>query len=719
MAGADEENKPVTDVKQSSDAPTEGADPEVSNETKDATDASVESSEKGAEKEDEKATTASGTPAKRGRKRKSSVADDKSGETDAENAAEDAGKDEQPVDGADAKTEQKKPTKRAKATTPKPKKKPGRPKKHAEDSDDEDAELAKRVDALPEEIKSKYGTIVWVKMGGYPYWPALVVDPRFLSPKLQAQALKDPENKCVVCFYQTQDFSPSLFKNIESWDDTKFPYREGHPTKDAKAPKRRDKLMIAIDLADKDALLPVEERMNGLLKAPEPEEQKEETTPSKRKPGRPAGSKNKKPTEPKAKRGKKKAAEADDGEETEEETPKKIQEEEEEDAAGPPRTKEEIKAKVASRKTPSKKKAGGEEKAPAVAKKATKPSGSKSDGKAEIDSKRKKEIELVVPRKTVKSSDIREATEEAARKKLTKEPPKDKGEYQVGNLSQFAKKMTRLHAKESSKNNDELIQMLRKLFDEKDLFRSDVERSGLAAIIAILRKSTNPTVATTASAVRKHLMKILNDDTSGAGSKHKSDSGDDGKPAKKQKTSASPSPSTDSVEEKKDIKKDAEETSEENTKKPAEAVKSEQASQPETEKESQPTIESKTDNLSPKEDASTTEPAAPEAKLTPTESAAKNPDPSTDKKRMSFIDMLSKALESNGSENTRIAREIEDSVFDRFKNSGADYQSFARVVTFGFKKNEKLRERLFSGSLQALEVAYQTEEFFKGEAPVS
>lgn len=37
---------------------------------------------------------------------------------------------------------------------------------------------------------------------------------------------------------------------IESWDDTKFQYREGHPEKDSKAPKRRVKLMAAIEAAD-------------------------------------------------------------------------------------------------------------------------------------------------------------------------------------------------------------------------------------------------------------------------------------------------------------------------------------------------------------------------------------------------------------------------------------------------------------------------------------
>jgi hypothetical protein len=47
--------------------------------------------------------------------------------------------------------------------------------------------------------------------------------------------------------------APIMFKWIEPWDDAKFNYREGHPEKDSKAPKRRAKLMQAIELADVSA----------------------------------------------------------------------------------------------------------------------------------------------------------------------------------------------------------------------------------------------------------------------------------------------------------------------------------------------------------------------------------------------------------------------------------------------------------------------------------
>lgn len=131
-------------------------------------------------------------------------------------------------------------------------------------------------------------------MVGYPYWPALITDPRHLPPKFQAAAMKDLETKYLVYFYSSKNLyvctlsvhaamiylhavganeqwslscsAPTLFKNIESWDDTKSNYREGFPVKESKAPKRRAQLMEAIAEADKEFLLPVEERVDGLLK---------------------------------------------------------------------------------------------------------------------------------------------------------------------------------------------------------------------------------------------------------------------------------------------------------------------------------------------------------------------------------------------------------------------------------------------------------------------
>lgn len=276
----------------------------------------------------------------------------------------------------------------------------------------------------------------------------------------------------------------------------------------------------------KEIKLPIEERADGLLKPVENVEEEsadEAPAPAKRKPGRPpkgkAAAKPAPKKTPKKRQTKEESAEEAADDKDGKEAAVVTTQEEEEEAAGPTLSKEEIKAKVASRKTPKKK--GADDSANAAgtaAKKAPKATvkHTKSNGAVEIDSKRKKEIELVVPHKTVKSADIREMTEEAAKKKLNGPKPKtkkDKGDYKVGDLGTFARKMARLHAKESTRNNDELVAMMQELFKETLMYRSDVERSGLAAIIATLRKSLSPTVGQAASALRKHMIKILNNDT--------------------------------------------------------------------------------------------------------------------------------------------------------------------------------------------------------------
>jgi hypothetical protein len=185
-------------------------------------------------------------------------------------------------------------------------------------------------------------------------------------------------------------------------------------------------------------------------------------------------------------------------------------------------TKDEIKAKVANRKAPSKKASKGPK-----ASDQKKPSSGKSNKNlesftvaVELDLKRKKEIELLVPRQSIKSSDVKQMTEEDMKKQMgriaqkVRDDEKDKIEYKVGCLATFAKKLTCLFSYESTENNIQVMAMLKELFQEKIVYRSDVERSGLAAIVAALRKSTNPSVAQTASALRRHLMKNLKDDVS-------------------------------------------------------------------------------------------------------------------------------------------------------------------------------------------------------------
>ncbi|KAG7396281.1 hypothetical protein PHYBOEH_002548 [Phytophthora boehmeriae] len=659
--------------------------------------------------------------------------------------------DSKPEDGEDTESEpEKQPKKRAK-TIKTIKKTPGRKKKNPEpeplSEDEEQRRVELKVAALSDEIKSKFGQVVWAKMGGYPYWPCIITDPRLLPPKLQESIIKVLDSKYLVYFYVTNNFAPVSFKLIEAWDDTKFNYREGHPEKDSKAPKRRVKLMEAIELADKEVKLPVEERANGLLK-PEQRPEPAATTPApvKRKPGRPLGSTKAKAAAKAAlkKTPKKRAKDKEGGDEAGQSADNMDTQEDDEDAAGPTLSKDEIKAKVASRKAPSKKKAaedsanvsGASAKKPAV--KQGKANGSAHKSATEIDSKRKKEIELVVPHKTVKSADIREMTEEAAKKKLggsKNKAKKDKGDYKVGDLGSYASKMARLHAKESARNNDELVAMMQELFEETMMYRSDVERSGLAAIIAILRKSLSPTVGQSASALRKHLMKILNDDTESVTSSKKDKLGahnDAAGPAsKKRKVENGSAMKAEDAAQKSQVK--AESRSVENSdkkdnsaakdpsdvnaspEKKTDAPSAEDASpKKETRSNSATDVTAKTDDATenPKRSSSP-------SKVTKSAEGAKEDDlfqeqqEHLNKNREIFVDMLSQILDHDGAKRADLAKEIEATMFERFKESNADYLTQARIIIFGLKENSTLRERLASGNMHCLELAYADDSFFK------
>ncbi|RMX64661.1 hypothetical protein DD238_006419 [Peronospora effusa] len=667
------------------------------------------------------------------------------------------------ADGEDTESEPEKPPKKRVKTTKKTGKPPGRKKKvvvvesEEDHAMDEQMEAEKKVNALSDEIKSRFGQIVWAKMGGYPYWPCIITDPRLLPSKLQETALKVLETKYLVFFYVSNNFAPVSFKRIESWDDTKFKYREGHPEKDSKAPKRRVKLMEAIEEADKETKLPIEERANGLVRPIERAEKPVEMpAPAKRKPGRPPKNKTAGNAAPKS-MPKKRQKKGDDTKEMAggiggKEAMAVTTQEEEEDATGSTLSKEEIKAKVASRKTPKKK--GTDDSvnaAGASVKKALKviAKHGKLNGSAEIDSKRKKEIELVVPHKTVKSADIREMTEEAARKKLSgprNNKKKDKGAYQVGDLASFASKMARLHAKESARNNDELVGMMEQLFKETLMYRSDVERSGLAAIIAILRKSLSPTVGQTASALRKHMIDILEDDTDmkphlgkkpheGASEhgtkKRKAENGSSVKPEEQQQSLVdSSSLATANTDVKENVAKAASlpvtapPTKEAEDALPKEDVvmKMEQVSSKPVEVVPVKVGASNVVSLKAEHAAKIDKPTADKRSSSldekPGNGVMKDHEDilevqdHVDKNRITVVDMLRKILDNGKSKGVDVAKEIEAALFERFKETNDDYLAQARIIIFGLKENAPMRDRLFSGAMHCLEFAYADDAFF-------
>ncbi|CAI5723442.1 unnamed protein product [Hyaloperonospora brassicae] len=616
-----------------------------------------------------------------------------------------------------------------------------------DDDDEEQKEVERKVGALSDEIKGRFGQIAWAKMGGYPYWPCIITDPRLLSVKLQETAVKALETKYLVFFYVSKNFAPVSFKWIEAWDDTKFKYREGYPEKDSKAPKRREKLMAAIAAADKETKLPIEDRANGLMRPVEREKLVVTPTPVKRKPGRPPKNKTAIKTTPKQTQ-KKRQQKDDPANGSDAKKASANMAEEEEDAAGPALSKEEIKAKVASRKMPKMKEADGAASGTRVSAKKTVKTPAKygkSNGFAEIDSKRKKEIELVVPHKSVRSADIREISEEAAKKKpgtLKSKTKPDKRKYKVGDLGVFASKMARLQAKESARNNDELVGMMQELFKETLMYRSDVERSGLAAIIAILRKSLSPTVGHTASALRKHMINILSNNTDSTTvlgkrphdateqgtKKRKAENGSRVKVEEQQQkpvvgsslsTTADvgaqgPSTSTNVNKVEGTLPKgDAVKTEEKASIRPVEGAAAKNAQLGDMSEGAEETVGD--DGVS-SVDKQMTSPSTMADKHA--DSAAKDNEDMfeapehTDKNRLIFVEMLSKILDHDGSRRADLANEIEAALFERFKESNDDYLTQARIIIFGLKENAAMRDRLFSGALHCLEFAYADDAFF-------
>ncbi|EGZ26149.1 hypothetical protein PHYSODRAFT_297514 [Phytophthora sojae] len=122
------------------------------------------------------------------------------------------------------------------------------------------------------------------------------------------------------------------------------------------------------------------------------------------------------------------------------------------------------------------------------------------------------ETEPEAPRKVVKASYSDEETAEADQDEPSNQgaaTKEDEGGYKVGDLAAFAAKLLRLHVTGPEEHEDEIVGMLHQLLNEVRMERSDVERSGLASMVASLRRSRSAIIADTASALRKHMIRTL------------------------------------------------------------------------------------------------------------------------------------------------------------------------------------------------------------------
>jgi hypothetical protein len=81
--------------------------------------------------------------------------------------------------------------------------------------------------------------------------PLLLRDQELVrSPDPSRFSARPLEGKLTCSVFVYLSSAAVLHKNIASWNDETFQYREGHPEKDSKAPKRRKHLMEAIEEAD-------------------------------------------------------------------------------------------------------------------------------------------------------------------------------------------------------------------------------------------------------------------------------------------------------------------------------------------------------------------------------------------------------------------------------------------------------------------------------------
>ncbi|KAF0695334.1 Aste57867_13845 [Aphanomyces stellatus] len=243
---------------------------------------------------------------------------------------------------------------------------------------------------------------------------------------------------------------------------------------------------------------------------------------------------------------------------------------------------------------------------------------------------------------------------------------------------------------DSKENNDTVLQIMHALLEVKEFTLDLLKDSGLPLVVNQLRDSTNPNVAKTASALRKHMM---------------NQSGYEKNKSKPPKASAvvPSAPATAAADE-------MQPTSSE-TVAPSAHEESTEATPVVDAVERVPEV-IELDDADDDQDGSVVENGRakkpneqePENFTTPEEddSAAH-----FSRERELVIEMIQTILSSD-----KMSREIEMALYDRFSDTTEEYKTQARRIIFGLRDHEHCRKKVMTGALHVLELVFAEDEAF-------
>ncbi|GKY98345.1 hypothetical protein MPSEU_000792100 [Mayamaea pseudoterrestris] len=128
-------------------------------------------------------------------------------------------------------------------------------------------ELDEMVAALPPQFSSLFGSIVWAQGGGgYGWWPSIVYDPRYTLGTTRAEARKYLGKRHLCYFFHCHDvpFAVLIPSKVAAWEEGLA--RDYHLGKGitAKGGSRRSDFVKALQIANLEAHIPVDKRIESV-----------------------------------------------------------------------------------------------------------------------------------------------------------------------------------------------------------------------------------------------------------------------------------------------------------------------------------------------------------------------------------------------------------------------------------------------------------------------